>query len=32
MIFRMTLKLKQNIGMSVNITVVDAAQKQNKIK
>ena len=31
-ISRMILKLKRNIGMSVNIAVVDPAQKQNEIK
>ena len=28
----MKSKFKQNIGMSVNIAVVDTVQKQNKIK
>ena len=28
----MKSKFKQNIGMSVNITVVDTVQKQNKTK
>ena len=28
----MKLKLKQNIGMSVDIAVIDTVQKQNRIK
>ena len=29
---KMKLKFKQNIGMSVNIAVIDTVQKWNKIK
>ena len=29
---KMKLKLKQNIGMSVDIAVIDTVQKQNRIK